>query len=81
MPEILIAVLHEHRGQGIGQLLLSRLVELARQEQLPGLSLSVEHENRAFRLYEQVGFRGVATSGGGPRRCCSPCQVVRSRRA
>ena len=61
-PELGMAVFPEHRGQGIGTTLLTRLVEAATQiyEQI---SLSVAAGNPALRLYERLGFEVVAKVG------------------
>ena len=56
MPEMTIGVSPTERGQGIGTALLGALAEQARREGLPGLSLSVEDDNRAASLYERAGF-------------------------
>ena len=40
------------------------LILLADDARLPWLSLGVEPENFAVRLYERLGFRQVGTNGG-----------------
>jgi ribosomal protein S18 acetylase RimI-like enzyme len=64
VPELSIGVVPVRRGRGVGTALLRRLIELARDAQLPGLSLSVESDNPATQLYERLGFRTVATGDG-----------------
>ena len=64
IPEVSIAVAPSNRGQGIGRALLAALVERARSDGIPALSLSVEDGNDAVRLYEGVGFRPAGRSGG-----------------
>lgn len=60
IPELGIATAEAHRGRGLGKELLEGLVQLARQEGRPALSLSVEVDNvRALRLYEHFGFQRV----------------------
>jgi ribosomal protein S18 acetylase RimI-like enzyme len=45
------------RGRGLGTALLNRLLEWARQKNIPSLSLHVfPHNARAIALYERVGF-------------------------
>jgi ribosomal protein S18 acetylase RimI-like enzyme len=61
-PEVTIAVCEESRGTGIGSALLDALIVRARERRVPALSLSVEPENPAVRLYERAGFRVVQTS-------------------
>jgi ribosomal protein S18 acetylase RimI-like enzyme len=63
IPELSVGVAPEHRGRGVGTALLEALVERAQQEGAPALSLSVEEDNPALRLYERLGFRRVARSG------------------
>jgi ribosomal protein S18 acetylase RimI-like enzyme len=50
-----IALLPEHRGQGIGSALIRQLIERCDQEKLP-LRLRVLKGNPALRLYERLGF-------------------------
>ncbi len=63
-PEISIGVLPDARGVGVGTLLLGALVAAARDQMLPALSLSVEVENEARRLYQRLGFEEVETVAG-----------------
>jgi len=55
-PELGIAVREDSRGEGIGTLLLAELAEQARSRGIIRLSLSVEPENPALRLYQRVGY-------------------------
>ena len=64
VPEVTIAVRHGFRARGVGRQLMHRLITRARDDCLPGLSLSVEPDNPARRLYETVGFRDVGRTGG-----------------
>jgi ribosomal protein S18 acetylase RimI-like enzyme len=52
----------EHRGQGVGRLLLNHLIARA-STQYAALSLSVDPQNPAMRLYQTVGFAVVGSSG------------------
>lgn len=63
IPEVSIGVVAEHRGEGIGRRLLDELAAAARQRGITALSLSVELENPARRLYERAGYREVARDG------------------
>lgn len=63
-PELSMAVVRPRRGRGIGRILLAALVETARSAAIPALSLSVEPDNHARRLYERVGFAPVGRLGG-----------------
>lgn len=64
VPEVGMGVVQEWRGRGVGGRLLAALVGVAREQRVGALSLSVEADNYARRLYERVGFRTVATVGG-----------------
>lgn len=61
-PEISIAIVPAYRGQGIGTLLLTELIAQA-TGQYAALSLSVDPQNPAMRLYERLGFVVVGASG------------------
>jgi ribosomal protein S18 acetylase RimI-like enzyme len=58
-PELAIAVAPDHLGDGVGGLLLSRLVAAAKEVH-PSIALSVRATNRAKQLYERFGFSTVA---------------------
>ena len=64
VPELAVAVVPAERGKGLGRALLERLVADAAALGHPGLSLSVEPDNPARRLYERHGFEKVGESGG-----------------
>ncbi len=64
IPEIGIGVRKGWRGRGVGGRLLTALVQDAREQAITAVSLSVEADNYARRLYEKAGFRTVATVGG-----------------
>ena len=64
IPELSIAVAEEMRGHGVGTALLEALINQARQDRVPALSLSVEADNAALRLYERLGFTRVACIDG-----------------
>lgn len=59
IPEITIGVTRGARGQGVGTALLTALIEQAREAAFPALSLSVEEDNPAVRLYERLAFTRV----------------------
>ena len=54
----------EARRQGVGSALLKALIAQARRDGLRALSLSVELENPARRLYEKLGFKPHRAEGG-----------------
>jgi ribosomal protein S18 acetylase RimI-like enzyme len=61
-PELSMAVLPEYRGRGIGTRLLTRLLQVAANHH-SAVSLSVDTDNPALRLYRRLGFEVVGTSG------------------
>ncbi len=56
-PEITIGIVPSWRGRGVGRRLLVALLDVAHADGHEALSLSVEEDNEARRLYESVGFR------------------------
>jgi ribosomal protein S18 acetylase RimI-like enzyme len=63
IPELAIAVDPSWRGRGVGSSLLDALVAQARADGHTALSLSVEVDNPARRLYERAGFTRVGQVG------------------
>jgi ribosomal protein S18 acetylase RimI-like enzyme len=61
-PEVSMALLPAYRGQGIGTALLVELIAQATGRYV-ALSLSVDPQNPAMRLYERLGFVVVGASG------------------
>jgi GNAT superfamily N-acetyltransferase len=57
-----IALLPPYRGRGIGGRLIQDLIDEARREQRP-LRCHVERFNRAWDLYQRLGFRPIADAG------------------
>ena len=58
-PELAIAVVPSKRGHGVGDDLLSALIQKAQSAGYGRLSLSVEPGNPARKLYERHGFEVV----------------------
>jgi ribosomal protein S18 acetylase RimI-like enzyme len=60
-PELAIAVVPNARGKGVGSALLDALLERARADGYPTLSLSVDRANAgAIELYERYGFQRIS---------------------
>jgi ribosomal protein S18 acetylase RimI-like enzyme len=56
VPELTIAVVPQHRAQGVGGTLLDRGIEHARASGFAAIDLVVELENPARAMYERRGF-------------------------
>lgn len=56
IPELAIGVVGAYRRRGVGRALLKALIDQGRQSDIPALSLSVERDNPAARLYRDLGF-------------------------
>jgi ribosomal protein S18 acetylase RimI-like enzyme len=66
-PELAVAVADGARGNGLGTRLLNELAAEARSAGIRRLSLSVDSENPALRLYERLGYRELARDEDGVR--------------
>ena len=64
VPELTIGVAPRFRGQGVAAELLERLKATGAAEGFRALSLSVEPDNHALKLYERAGFEPAGGSGG-----------------
>ena len=62
-PELTIAVVPSCRGKGYGAELLEALLDRARADGYGQISLSVESDSPAVKLYERHGFETVAHRG------------------
>jgi GNAT superfamily N-acetyltransferase len=73
-PDIVIAVVPDKRGAGIGGALLEALKAKAKADGFVAVSLSVSELNPAIRLYERHGFvRHIETS---PSRWTMRCELA-----
>ena len=63
VPSLAIAVSKESRGNGIGTCLLLEMIEVLKKERFSAVSLSVQKENFAVKLYERAGFEVVKDNG------------------
>ena len=62
-PELTIAVVPSCRGKGYGDQLLTALLDRARADGYRQISLSVEADSPAVKLYLRHGFEAVAQRG------------------
>lgn len=62
-PSLAISLYPDYRGQGIGTQLLHQMMELLRQQGYAQVSLSVQKENYALRMYQKAGFEIVEDRG------------------
>lgn len=60
MPSLAISLYKEYRGQGIGTTLMHKLLELLKENGFTKVSLAVQKENYAVRMYEKIGFKTVS---------------------
>lgn len=64
VPELSTGVKNGYRGRGVGTRLVEAMIAEAREQGFSTLSLSVEKDNPAVRLYKRHGFRVVASDQG-----------------
>ncbi len=55
-PEFAISLFKEHRKQGIGMLLMKRMISYLTENGYQQTSLSVQKENYAVKMYKDLGF-------------------------
>jgi ribosomal protein S18 acetylase RimI-like enzyme len=63
VPELAIGVRRQHRGRGIGGSLIAELTRALAAAGYSRVSLSVEPDNPARRIYERAGFVRIADDG------------------
>lgn len=64
-PEMLIALVPEHRGKGVGGLLMTALIAKAEEEGMKSIGLNVPRANLpAVALFRRHGFTVVRDAGG-----------------
>ncbi|UJH71604.1 GNAT family N-acetyltransferase [Ornithinimicrobium sp. INDO-MA30-4] len=60
--EVSVSVQADYRGAGLGRELLTKVLALAKSREHERVSLSVESDNPARRLYESIGFADAGAS-------------------
>jgi ribosomal protein S18 acetylase RimI-like enzyme len=66
-PELAVAVWDGQRGEGIGTRLMDGIEEAARAAGFSRLSLSVDADNPARRLYDRLGYKELTVDDEGVR--------------
>jgi len=58
-PELAISLYREYRGHGIGTEMMKRMIDYLKQEGYSKISLAVQKDNRAVKVYLNAGFEIV----------------------
>lgn len=66
-PELAVAVWDGYRGEGIGSRLMTAIEDAARDAGFAQISLSVDADNPARRLYERLGYATLTVDEDGVR--------------
>lgn len=66
-PELAVAVWGGRRGQGIGTRLMEAIEDAAREAGCSRISLSVDADNPARKLYERLGYATLSVDDEGVR--------------
>lgn len=59
MPSLAISLLPEYRGKGIGTALMQSMQEIVSKQRYKGISLSVQKQNYATKMYRKLGFNTI----------------------
>ena len=62
-PSLAIAVAKESRGKGVGTRLLNKMLDVLKDEGFLSVSLSVQKENYAVKMYKRAGFEVIKDNG------------------
>lgn len=58
-PSLAISLYEDYRGKGIGTELMLKMIALLKLKRYKQVSLAVQKENYAVKLYKKVGFQIV----------------------
>ena len=61
-PEFAISLFKEYRKQGIGTMLMKKMISYLVEKDYNHTSLSVQKENYAVRMYQKLGFEIIGES-------------------
>lgn len=59
-PSLAISLFQEYRGLGIGTALMQKMLDQLKEDGYHQVSLSVQKDNYAVRLYQKTGFETVS---------------------
>lgn len=59
MPSLAISLLPEYRGKGIGTVLMQSILKTVSEQGYKGISLSVQKQNYAAKMYKKLGFKTI----------------------
>lgn len=62
-PSLAMSVTKEYQNKGIGTDLLKELIKILRKKNYKKVSLSVQKDNYAVKLYQKIGFKTYRESG------------------
>ena len=57
IPSLSISLYKGYRGMGIGTALMKEMLLFLKEKGYQGVSLSVQKDNYAYKMYEKLGFR------------------------
>ena len=57
IPSLSISLYKEYRGMGIGTALMKEMLLFLKEKGYQGVSLSVQKDNYAYKMYKKLGFR------------------------
>lgn len=58
-PSLAISIYEEYRGKGIGRELMRSMIHLLKEKGYKRVSLSVQKNNYAVKMYKDLGFKNI----------------------